>query len=206
MRHQELVMDELLGISKRATPDPYIAKMVNAGIFAIEGGFASTVTNWYYNRKFFPLRSTTVPASLYQLIVQSVRSMSSSRLRAAMDGDSFPKERALQQLFNEAVSINLPPKHRILPEMNTKTRNADGSEETGELDFYVSGELQWAIELLRNEQGINEPMKRFHKTKGRYRDVPQKAYLVVDCRPPKTRAVSAMADRCTLYFSADLHL
>lgn len=200
---QRAIINALLGTSEKdMTEDPLLGQLVRGGILTKTGDFTCKVVSWYYNRKFFPNRASRAPNSLDDLVVSSVRRISASRLRGAID-KGFPKEAAFQHLFNEAMSINLPHTCRVIPELNTKATRASGKKQTDELDFYVNGELQWAVELLRNGDMISEHIKHFHKLIGKYREVPQRDYLVVDCRPPKTRAVTALPDRCTLYFAVD---
>lgn len=66
---------------------------------------------------------------------------------------------------------------------------------TGELDFYFAGDLDWAIELLRNGKNINEHAKRFEPTLGKYRKVGHKDRLVVDCRGSLVKAVEPVTCR-----------
>ena len=112
---------------------------------------------------------------------------------------------SFQHLFNEALSLHLPLKNYIIPELKTfTTSTVDGSDLYGELDFYINGDLQWCLELLRLGDKIGEHVARFDKFEGKYREVPAKEVLVVDCRGPKVRGgIKAMDSRCTLYFSND---
>ena len=100
------------------------------------------------------------------------------------------------------MSRNLQRKNIIIPELNTR---AELGEEivSGELDFFINGELKWALELLRNGSKLGEHIQRFHPSSGKYLNVPANAYLVVDCRGPRVREVQQMDERCTLYFSED---
>ena len=75
---------------------------------------------------------------------------------------------------------------------------------TGELDFYINGDKQWCLELLRLGDKIGEHVARFEDHKGKYRKVIKKDHLVVDCRGPKVgREARNEESRSTLYFSED---
>jgi len=106
-----------------------------------------------------------------------------------------------QQLFNEAFTKHLPPSVAVCPELNTFAEDSKGKVVTGELDFYIAGDLHWAVELLRNGDKINEHILHFDPTNGKYRSVGQKAHLIVDCRGPCNKNVETMPDGCTLYFA-----
>ena len=169
------------------------------GILAPGGQFTCLAAEWYYYNRIFPDRALNSPCSIEIMVMNSVSSMSATRLRVACNNGGFPKEAAFQQLFNEAMSRQLPRHNTIIPELNTKAI-INGKEVTGEVDFYINGELQWALELLRQGSMITKHILRFQ---GKYRHVAPKAFLVVDCRGPKTRSVQRMEERCTLYFSED---
>mmetsp|Transcript_11136 Transcript_11136/g.24820 ORF Transcript_11136/g.24820 Transcript_11136/m.24820 type:complete len:167 (-) Transcript_11136:1099-1599(-) len=140
------------------------------------------------------------PDSLDQLVRLSVASLSALRLRNSVD-DGFPKEAAFQHFFNEAMSMHLTVENFLIAELNTWAVDSSGKEISGELDFYIDGQLQWCLELLRNGDKIGEHLVRFHPHSGKYREVKARQYLVVDCRPPKMGG-GALVDpnQCTLYF------
>ena len=149
------------------------------------------------------------PDSIEDLIEKTVESLFALRLRQSCDiDDDFPNEVVLQQLFNEALTMQLPSHVTVLPELNTFAKDSAGKIVSGELDFYITGGLDWAIELLIEGDKINGHVEHFDPENGKYRSMGHKDHLVVDCRrgPPRTRwpVVSAMHDnRCTLYFSSD---
>ena len=188
-----------------AGDDAVLSKFVRAGILDSRGQFSNLAAQWYYNRHCFPSRSLTIPDSLDDLVICAVKSLSAKRLRDTLVG-GFPKEATFQHLFNEAMSVHLPLRCFIIPEFNTFATNADGDIETGELDFYINGELQWSLELLRLGDKIGEHVARFDQYHGKYREVNSKSHLVVDCRGPRQgRSVQRSESRCTLYFAADFN-
>lgn len=188
-------------IDATRSEDP-CAQLVRAGILSTNGTFSCLVAQRQYCNYFYH-RPTEAPATIEELIRLSMKSISPLRLRQSSLGREFPKEAAFQQLFNEALTLQLPPDVAVCPELNTFAKNSEGKVETGELDFFVSGELKWAIELLVDGDKINEHVARFDPTNGTYRKVGHTAHLVVDCRKGRTRAVQPMARRCTLYFAPD---
>jgi hypothetical protein len=182
---------------------PALVELVRCGVLSSNGNFSCLAAQWRYFNVFYN-RPTNAPDSIEDLIVKAVESLSALRLRQSCDIDAFPKEAAFQQLFNEALTIQLPPHVAVLPELNTFAKDSAGRVVTGELDFYIAGNLDWAIELLREGDKINKHVQHFDPENGKYRSVGHKDHLVVDCRGPGTnRPVRAMHDRCTLYFSSD---
>lgn len=183
--------------------DATLAPLTRAGLLTKNGSFSCIAARWYYNHRCFPNRAARAPESLEELIKLAVGSISAKRLRDTLV-NGFPKEAAFQHLFNEAMSIHLPIEHSIIPELNTFATDSNGNPVQGELDFYVNGDKQWCLELLRNGDKIGEHVARFDACNGKYRKVAMKDYLVVDCRGPK-KGVGARIEepRCTLYFSDD---
>jgi hypothetical protein len=184
--------------------DQSLVPFIRAGLLTKGGKFSNVAATWYYNRRCFPNRAAQAPETLDELITGAVRLISARTLRDAnMQG--FPKEAAFQHLLNEAMSQLLPLDNAIIPELNTLVDNFPNEPSvTGELDFYVNGELQWCLELLRNGDKIGEHLARLDLNNGKYRKVNARDYIVVDCRGPKNnRRVVPSASRCTLYFAED---
>lgn len=180
--------------------DELLAPYVRAGILGRDGDFSCLAAMWFYNSCCFPGRTWSVPASIDDLITLSVEKLSASRMRNSLQ-DDFPKEAAFQHFFNEAMSMNLTNTNFLIPELNTWATGENGEEISGELDFFINGQLQWCVELLRNGDKIGEHLARFEPRTGKYRNVQARDYLVVDCRPPKRgRGAQIAVDRCNLYF------
>jgi hypothetical protein len=186
-----------INASQGSMDDPALVQLARAGVLSATGAFSCLVAQWQYFNVFYS-RPTEGPASVEDLIRRAVSSMSPLRLRQSRDKFSFPEEAAFQQLFNEALTMQLPPNVAVCPELNTFARDPTGKAVTGELDFFVFGDLDWAVELLRNGDKINEHVKHFDPTLGKYRLVGHTAHLVVDCRGPCTKSVKSMQERCTL--------
>lgn len=103
----------------------------------------------------FHHRPANSPTSLEELIVNVEESLSALRLCQSCGdkggSERFPKEAAFQLLFNEALTMQLPPHVGVRPEMNAFAKDTQGKIVTGELDFQTASDVDWAIELLRNE-------------------------------------------------------
>jgi len=180
-----------------------LAQLVRAGILTIDGTFSCLLAQHQYFNYFYQ-RPNQAPDNLANLIRKSVSSMSALRLLQSSLGREFPKEAAFQQLFNEAMTMQLPPHVAVCPELNTFATNLSGEVQTGELDFLIDGgEFQWAVELLVNGDKINEHVARFDASNGKYRKVGHSEYIIIDCKRARTRSVETMANRCTLYFADD---
>lgn len=182
-----------------------LAPFIRAGLLSKKGTFSCIAARWYYNRRCFPNRARTAPESLDELIQLAVSSMSAKRLRDTLV-DGFPKEATFQHLFNEALSLHLPFQHIIIPELNTFAVDPNDSANivTGELDFYINGDKQWCLELVRLGDKIGEHVARFEEHKGKYRKVTKRDYIIVDCRGPKKGGGTRLGkSKCTLNFSED---
>jgi len=201
---RDRILDVLLSDgSLDVTDDALLTPFIRAGILTAFGEFSCIASRWYYNRRCFPNRSQMKPASLDDLVISAVGSLSSLRMKGAAQ-DGFPKEAAFQHLFNEALSIHLPLRNHIVPELGTFATSPAGGTISGELDFYINGELKWCLELLRMGDKIGDHIARFDKFNGKYSEIPSNDFLVIDCRGSKTgRGTNAMSSRCTLYFADD---
>ena len=196
--HSYDIADAVLKKSKDSIP----VALLRSGILAKNGEFASTAASWYYNRVCFPNRADVAPESLDDLVIKAVGLLSAKRLSDKLE-DGFPKEATFQHLFNEALSNLLPISNYVIPEFNTFALDEKQNPVYGELDFYINGDLQWCLELLRNGDKIGDHLARFHPSIGKYREVVKMSYLVVDCRGPKKGEVKVDESRCTLYFAED---
>jgi hypothetical protein len=202
---KDRLLDVVIGDGEDDTRcDASLAPFTRAGLLTKRGKFSNIAARWYYNRRCFPNRAAKAPESLDQLITLAVGSISAQRLRDTLV-NGFPKEATFQHLFNEAMSQLLPLHHAIIPELNTLVVNPpNGSDVTGELDFYINGKLKWCVELLRNGDKIGEHIRRFDKNDGKYRKVDMRDYMVVDCRGPmRGGGAQPSESRCTLYFAQD---
>jgi len=185
------------------TDDSALSPLIRAGILDSYGIFSSVASQWYYNRRCFPSRADVTPESLDALVIQAVRRMSAKRLRDTLE-NGFPKEATFQHLFNEAMSTLLPLTNYIIPELSTFAFDSSGNLVSGELDFYINGDLQWCLEILRLGDKIGQHLSRFDYEEGKYREVQTREYLIVDCRGEKgARGAEVNEARCTLYFAGN---
>ena len=192
-----------------STEPPALVDLVRCGVLSSNGNFTCLAAQWrYFNSFYHRPPNINEPDSIEDLIEKTVESLFALRLRQSCDiDDDFPNEVVLQQLFNEALTMQLPSHVTVLPELNTFAKDSAGKIVSGELDFYITSGLDWAIELLIEGDKINGHVEHFDPENGKYRSVRHKNHLVVDCRrgPPRTRGpVRAMNNnRCMLYFSSD---
>lgn len=201
--YKDKLLDKLInegGDDTIGSDHPTLSTFLRAGVLTRHGTFACLAANWYYNRRCFPNRAEEAPESLDQLVILAVKKLSAKRLRDTLL-NGFPKEATFQHLFNEAMSQLLPLENVIIPELNTVVENPPQKIQTGELDFYINGNLKWCLELLRCGNKIGSHLARFDPNNGKYRKVDMSDYIVVDCRGPKIGSgVQPSASRCTLYF------
>jgi hypothetical protein len=87
-------------------------------------------------------------------------------------------------MVSMGLSKHIPAKNLFFHEKNTYAVDKNGEYKlTGEVDFYINNDLQWALELVRNDDSIGSHMGRFDSRNGKNRGLQPKAFLVVDCRP-----------------------
>lgn len=86
-----------------------------------------------------------------------------------------PLERVWQMEFYRAASRVLPKDYKIVPDVGAYF----GAR--GLVDFYVKGEKSWAIELLRDGDGLKEHAERFKK---RYKKIVDESddWVLIDIR------------------------
>ena len=202
--YKDQLLDAVIGKNEFIlAEDAILGPFLRAGVLNEKGNFTCMAATWFYNDQCFPNRSLTTPADLDSLVRNVVSILSAKRLSDTLE-NGFPKEATFQHLFNEAMSQLLKVHNKVIPELNTQVTPTHGSNGTGELDFYINGNLKWCLELLRMGDKIGNHLERFNPLNGRYRNVEMNDYLVVDCRGPKVGSgVQANASRCTLYFSSD---
>ena len=197
---------EPINPSQGSMDDEVLVQLVRAGILSVNGAFSCLSSQWHYCNTFYK-RPATPPASIEDLVIKAVQSMSALRLRQSCGNEKFPKEAAFQHLFSEALTLQVPANVPVCPELNTFARDDSGNVKTGELDFFVGGEvngdLRWAIEITRKGDKINEHVSRFDPSNGKYRAIGHTAWIVVDCRGPRVKQVEMKQARCTLYFAED---
>lgn len=164
------LVDAVIGKKISVQPeDPVLGPFLRAGVLNKNGKFPNMAASWFYNEKCFPNRAGTTPANLDSLVKSVIPLLSTRRLCDTLD-NGFPKEATFQHLFNEEMSKLLTLHNKIIPELNTKVDPTPGSNGTGELDFYINGNLKWCLELLRNGDKINNHLERFDPSTGRYRN------------------------------------
>jgi hypothetical protein len=170
--------------------------------------FASPLAAICTSKYLFPNRATMQRfENPFQLVLAAVATMSANTLRNSITGSVTPKEAKFQHLFMEGLQLCTVTTTCICPELSRCFPDVDGSvnESPGELDFYVNGELQWGIELLRDGAGIGKHIARFSE-RGIYASLKVKAWVVVDFRANKTglpTQIEALENRMTLFFKLD---
>ena len=155
-----------------------IAQLRRAGISSMDHAeFDSpAAANFYYNH-LFPGRASQRPKSLLALVQKAVGYISASRLSDGYDAD-FPKEATYQHLFSEALAKCLPAANTFVAEKRIHgTRNS--------LDFFINGDVKWALELLlRGHNNVDyEHVSRFDEQDGnKYAVLKPDEWLVAACR------------------------
>ena len=162
--------------------------------------FSSPLAKRYYSQWIFPNRALDNPLNLPDLITKAISSMSASVLRNSTVQSDFAKEPTFQHLLMEGLARFTRPDCSICPELSKIYQTALRID--GEIDFYLDGELQWGIELLRNGDGIGEHIDRFGRN-GKYYPLGVKDYVVVDFRgniSGRATKIGRHSKRITVFF------
>ena len=137
----------------------------------------------------------TMVTSIEAVLVKAIESMSSIKLQ-----QSFSHDTELKKLFHEALLLQLPATAENKENAaSRKEARMDALADKEGISFELGGSL-WSIELYRNGAIMNPKDQEYSL----YPQCPTKNHLVVDFRGPRThQAVTAISNRCTLYFDAD---
>ena len=106
---------------------------------------------------------------------------------------------AIGKILRSDISLNIevPPfecleeeekeEEEIEQEEQDENGNAEIKNKGGFLDFYINGNIQWGIELLREGNTIKEHLDRFIKPNGKYSNMKFKEYLILDFKKSERR-------------------
>ena len=179
-----------------------VAILRRVGILVKGGnGFACPAAETFYYNHLFPGRPATRPAALLKLVEKVVSFISASRLDdGCEDGQRQPKEATYQHLFSEALARSLPVSNTFLAEKSVpREGHAPGS-----VDFFINGDVKWALELVRGRSDVAGHVGRFDEVHGKYAQlgVTLDEWLVVVCHTTHNARMKedASPQICTLYF------
>lgn len=188
-----------LSLPEHEDPKAY-RQLVRSGVLEeAEDGqvkFSSPAAASYINDLIFPRRSELTVSNVeergvFSLMKSVVAHMSGTTLRQSVV-DSFkdvPSEATFQHLMLAALEAQTPASCFICPELSKYFPPPVAMEEgvmsqpevRGRCDYYVNGELRWALEALVNGTGVGEHMSRL-EGQGKYVGLNYNDYLVIDFR------------------------
>ena len=170
--------------------------------------FSSPLTRRFMTAKMFPQRSLgKTPSSLRELITSALKKLSASALRDSTSNDRFPKEAVFQHLIMSAFLECTPIGCLICPELSEVfpdgSNSATDEKITGEIDFFIDGNLRWGVELLVNGNQISNHVERFAQG-GKYSLLQPNDYVVIDFRPgPVSKKIRHFEKRVTVFYEPD---
>jgi hypothetical protein len=173
-----------------------ILELVKRGVLALtdynqatgEGkvAFTTPLARRYLMNRIFPNRGDTVPTDVKSLVVTAIEMMSAnSLLQSTPSHNLFPKEAVFQHIFMNSLLACLPPNCQVCPELSM---DFQGYSTSGEIDFYIDGNLRWGIELLIKGSKLKDHASRFEEG-GLYYPLAVNQYIIVDFRVFEKRAV-----------------
>jgi hypothetical protein len=161
--------------------------------------FSSPAAASYINDLIFPRRSEMVvntvrERGVFELMKSVVAHMSGTTLRQSVvySSTDVPSEATFQHLMLAALEAQTPASCFICPELSkyfppppSQVMDVEGAaslpEVKGRCDYYLNGELRWAIEALINGSGVGEHLSRL-EGHGKYVGLAYTDYLVIDFR------------------------
>ena len=142
--------------------------------------------------------NTVRERGVFELMKSVVAHMSGTTLRQSVvySSTDVPSEATFQHLMLAALEAQTPASFFICPELSkyfppppSQVMDIEGAaslpEVKGRCDYYLSGELQWAIEALINGSGVGEHLSRLEGD-GKYVGLAYTDYLVIDFRVKAT--------------------
>jgi hypothetical protein len=141
--------------------------------------FTTHLARRYLMNRIFPDRGNSDPTDVKSLVVTAIEKMSAfSLLQSTPYQELFPKEAVFQHLFMTSLLASLPANFQVCPELSI---DFQGSSTSGEIDFYIDGNLRWGIELLIKGSKLKEHISRF-EVGGLYYPLAVNQFVVVDFR------------------------
>lgn len=168
-----------------------LRKLLRIPVLVNSGGcakFATILHRRFYLRQLYAseVRLEDFVPDMDEWLLQVLRTFDPSQLRDGNSGgiSGFPKEGMLQHQFWRGACLCLPPKYRIAAEVSQLMEQ--DRRISGEVDFWINSDLEWAVELLRQGSDKGEHIARF-KQGGTYHDLKPKQWRVVDFRQHETQ-------------------
>jgi hypothetical protein len=213
----------LLSVPRDENPVAYL-QLVRSGVLdeTVDGRakFTSPAAANYINDLMFPRRSDMAVGDvrergIFRLMKSVVAHMSGTTLRQSVVDSStdMPSEAIFQHLLLAALEAETPASCFICPELSKyfppphshemdAERAAHLPEARGRCDYYLSGELRWAVEALISDSGRGEHVSRL-EGQAKYVGLDYADYLVIDFRVNATGEptnVQRHARRMTVFF------
>ncbi|CAG8699473.1 5737_t:CDS:2 [Rhizophagus irregularis] len=139
--------------------------------------------------------------SFEEFLLRSLERMRSSVLKSSLSkaSDKFDSRLVEQMWQNEWYrSANT-----VLPDDVTISSNVGGLYGTNAyLDFYVNGELQWGVEILREGTDMSEHAARFGPN-GRYNTIPFNEIAVIDFRYITKKLINPLKHFWHVFYTDD---
>ena len=136
--------------------------------------FASPLVERYFSMHFYPGRGSENPSHIEELTVAAIQSVSaaSSLRNAVADSAELLNEATFQHLFMWSLLKNPRPSTQVLPELSEvlPVLRVSGviTKVDGRIDFFVSGDLRWDVELLIKGDRRKRHRERFAAAGGKY--------------------------------------
>ena len=192
----------MLTIGRYRVPgeSPEYRQLIRSGILEetrrFEAKFTSPAAAQYINELLFPNRSLSSiedvkKRGLFALLKSVVSRMSATTLRqSVVDLSSVPSEATFQHLMFAGLEAETPADCNVIseiskyfPETSTDVPNMKNAPNLptikGRCDFFLNGELRWAIEALIQNSKLNEHLSRFND-RGKYVGLKYKNYAVIN--------------------------
>lgn len=186
-------------VAKDENPDAY-RRLIRCGVLTEDAGgdaqFTSPAAAGYINDLLFPNRAEIMiadikRAGIFALMKSVVARMSGTTLRRSVLNSStdVPSEATFKHLLLAALHAETPASCRICPELSKLFPPSPSHEMDvaqlpavkGRCDYYLNGDLRWAVEALINGRGAGEHLSRL-VDQDKYVGLGYTDYVVIDFR------------------------
>ena len=139
-------------------------------------------------QRLFSTSGQSLPVDFEEFLRRSIERMRPSVLKTSLSYKSHEAqlvERAWQMEWYTAATSIMSPAVTVSPDVSP----VFGA--SGYLDFYVNGDLQWGVELVRKGIRLWSYVKHF--LSGPYTDIPLKRWAIIDFRA-NTKGICGLKD------------
>ncbi|MBX9702542.1 MAG: hypothetical protein K2X39_00165 [Silvanigrellaceae bacterium] len=212
-----LGMEFLKGKSRLRFDSDLHADLIKSGIFVVVDGegeelyiefVCPLIRRAFMYVAFPPEFQEPYPSNnnLYQFVkdcLRQFRTKSFSETLSIFPETNFPESKFNVEFFYVARKL-LGTRGKIDPEVG-KVFLIDVESKSPAVDFYINGDLKWAIELMVEGDRLREHLGRF-RSEGKYIAIPRSDHIIVDFRKVHTENLATQTRKTPFVNENDKYL